>query len=157
VTVLLEHPAVGARCTAPAGWEVVGDERAATVLALEPVRAVDAERLFRANLVLTADPTGLDFRQWQVNTDLLLPEALTDYLLLDLERLEVAGGPGGRRLARHLAPDGTDVTTEQWFTLTGGTGLTLTATVDSWRYDALADVLAAHARSLTVTPPGAAP
>lgn len=144
----------GARVSVPDGWELAVDERSRTAMALEPPRELGGVAAFRCNLVLNADDTALDFRQWQVNTDQLLPEVLTDYLLLDLERLEVAGHAGGRRLARHVAGDGTDVTMEQWFTLVGGTGFTVTATVDSWRYAALADQLSGHARSLTV--PGAA-
>src|SRR5206468_177335 len=74
----------------------------------------------------------------------------TDYLLLDLERLPVAGLPGGRRLARHVSPEGVDLTMEQWFVLVDGAGITVTATVDSWRYDAVTDELTAHALSLAL-------
>ena len=144
---VLEHAPSGSRATAPDGWEVLVDERAQTAAALEPARDAGA---FRANLVLTVVPTALDFRGWQRNTDLLLPRVLHDYLLLDLERVQVAGRPGGRRLARHLAPDGTDVTMEQWFALVDGAGVTLTGTVDTWRYADLADVFATHALGLTV-------
>jgi hypothetical protein len=147
----LEHPSTGARLTAPTGWEVVTDEENdSTVIALEPPRQVDGRAAFRANLVFTAVRTGLDFRQWQVNTDILLSDVLTDFLLLDLEKLEVGGHQGGRRLARHVAADGVDVTMEQWFALVDGMGFTITATVDSWRYDSMADELGAHARSLVL-------
>lgn len=155
---VLEHSGTGARMTVPEGWEVVepgtGEVAEAVVTALEPPRQAPVG--FRANLVLSVVGTGLDFRQWQVNTDIMLPQALTDFVLLDLERLEVAGHPGGRRLARHVGPDGTDLTLEQWFTLVDGAGITVSATVDSWRYDAVADELATHARSLSLPGGGGA-
>ena len=158
MTGFLVHEDTGARLSVPAGWEVVsggpGEVEQAVGAALEPPRegadAAAPAAGFRANLVLSVVPTTLDFRQWQVNTDLLLPQVLTDYLLLDLERLPVAGRPGGRRLARHVSPAGVDLTMEQWFVLVGGAGITVTATVDSWRYDAVADELAAHALSLAL-------
>jgi hypothetical protein len=149
--MILGHAGTGARMSVPDGWEVSADANDATVVALEPPRRSGG---FRASLVLTAVATGADFRQWQVDTDALLPGVLADYLLIDLERLDVAGRAGGRRLARHVGPDGSDLTMEQWFVLVDGTGLTVTATVDSWRYDELADELSRHARSLAV-PDGA--
>jgi len=149
MTAVLEHASTGARMTAPAGWEV-GPQTAhdSTMLALEPARPMVLGPGFRASLVFTAVPTELDFRQWQVNSDLLLPKVLSDYVLLDLERLQVAGCSGGRRLARHVGPGGVDLTMEQWFLLVDGVGITVTATVDSWRYDAVADELCSHALSL---------
>jgi hypothetical protein len=154
--MMLTHAGSGTRMSVPDGWEVSADANDATVVALEPPRGSGDGPAFRASLVLTAVATGADFRQWQVDTDVLLPGVLADYQLLDLERVEVAGRAGGRRLARHRGPDGTDLTMEQWFVLVDGTGITVTATVDSWRYDGLADDLARHARSLAV-PDGARP
>lgn len=158
MTDLLEHAGTGARLSVPTGWEVFsggpGEVAHAVGAALEPPRegaeAAAPAAAFRANLVLAVVPTRLDFRQWQVNTDLLLPQVLHDYLLLDLERLPVAGLPGGRRLARHVSPEGVDLTMEQWFVLVDGAGITVTATVDSWRYDAVTDELTAHALSLAL-------
>lgn len=158
MTGFLDHQGTGARLSVPTGWEVVsggpGEVEQAVGTALEPPRegaeTAAPAAAFRANLVLSVVPTTLDFRQWQVNTDLLLPQVLTDYLLLDLERLTVAGRPGGRRLARHVSPDGVDLSMEQWFVLVGGVGITVTATVDSWRYDAVTDELSAHALSLAL-------
>ena len=80
----------------------------------------------------------------------MLPQMLTDYLLLDLERCQVAGRPGGRRLAHHLTLDGVAVTMEQWFTTVDGVGWTLTATVDSFRYDEQAELLARAAAGLEI-------
>jgi hypothetical protein len=132
---------------APGTWETVtppGPD--ITWVAREPVDPSDPSR-FRANLVLTAVTTaGMSFRDWQAGTDELLPRVLDDYLLVDLERLEVGGRPGGRRLAHHAGPGGEALTMEQWFVLVDDVGHTLTATVDTWRYDELADVCAEVAR-----------
>ena len=141
----LRSPGAGAEVTLPDGWEILPDQPPGTAAAREPV----ADEGFRANLVLTrADNAEIDFRDWQVATDELLPRMLNDYLLLDLERCEVAGRPGGRRLAHHVTPDGVAVTMEQWFTSADGVGHTLTATIDSWRYDAVAAAWASVAAGL---------
>lgn len=106
---------------------------------------------FATNLVLSmADNAGLSFRDWQVATDQMLPRILSDYLLLDLERCQVAGRLGGRRLAHHVAPNGVAVTMEQWFTAVDGVGWTLTATVDSSRYDEQAALFARAAAGLEI-------
>jgi hypothetical protein len=75
----------------------------------------------------------------------VLPRALGDYLLVDLERVEIDGHPGGRRLAHHVDEAGRALTLEQWFVLDGDRGWTLTATVDTLRYDELADTCATAA------------
>ena len=107
-------------------------------------------------MVVTEQPTGgLGFRDWQTGTEELLPRTLPDYLLVDLERLEVDGRPAGRRLAHHAGPGGEALTMEQWFVLVDGVGHTLTATVETWRYDELADSLAGVAASWR--PTGAGP
>lgn len=138
-----------AELTAPPGWEV-HDRPAvgARLVLVEPAGppSPSGSSGFRANLVVTAVPAGgLSFRDWQAGSDEILARALDDYLLIDLERLEVAGRPGGRRLAHHAGPRGEALTMEQWFTLVGDVGHTLTATVDTARYDELADLLATTA------------
>jgi len=144
----LDGPAGRASLPLPAGWQVLADAAPGTAVAVE---VSDSSVGFTSNLVLsTADNAELSFRDWQVATDELLPGMLTDYLLLDLERCDVAGRPGGRRLAHHITPDGTAVTMEQWFTAVAGVGWTLTATVDSLRYDGLADLLARTAAGLLI-------
>ena len=132
-----------AELTAPPGWEVHDRPAAgARLVVVEPA----GPALFRANLVVTAVPAGgLSFRDWQAGSDEILARALDDYLLIDLERLEVDGRPGGRRLAHHAGPGGEALTMEQWFTLVDDVGHTLTATVDTARYDELADLLATTA------------
>lgn len=132
-----------AELTAPPGWEVHDRPAAgARLVVVEPAGPAP----FRANLVVTAVPVGgLSFRDWQAGSDEILARALDDYLLIDLERLELAGRPGGRRLAHHAGPGGEALTMEQWFTLVDDVGHTLTATVDTGRYDELADLFATAA------------
>lgn len=151
MTRRVTHTRSGIAFPAPEAWEVLGEPAADDVVVLEPEWP---GQVFRANLTLTVvDNAGMSFRDWQVATDAALPGMLTDYLLLDLERLEVAGRPGGRRLAHHLSPEGVSLTMEQWFTDVEGTGCTLTATIDSRRYDEQADLFATCARGLLL--PGA--
>lgn len=130
----------------PPGWEELAELPAGVRWAArEPQHPVDPGR-FRANVVLTVDDTAtLSFRDWQTGTDELLPRLLDDYLLVDLEKLEIDGAAGGRRLAHHAGPDGEALTMEQWFVLADGLGQTLTATIDTGRYDALAEVCASVA------------
>lgn len=137
----------GTGCEVPDDWEVSRvDER--SVLAIEPA---DEDGGFRANLVLTvADNGDLDFAEWQRQTDALLPEVLGEYLLLDLEKLPVAGTDGGRRLAHYVGEDLRALVMEQWCVQVGSTGYTLTATVDSLRYDVAAGLFEACAETLEV-------
>lgn len=123
----------------PVGWERLDEPLPTTLwVAVEPADGEPGR--FRGNLVLTCDDvTGISFRDWQVATDDLLPRSLTDYLLIDLERIEIDGHPGGRRLAHHVDAGGRALTMEQWFVRDGDRGWTLTATIDTWRYDELAD------------------
>lgn len=106
---------------------------------------------FRANLVLTVTSNGgLSFRDWQSRTDQFLPRMLTNYSLVDIERLSVAGRPGGRRCARYLAPSGALVLTHQWFTSAGDLGVTLSGTADIFSFAALRTVFAHAAATLTI-------
>lgn len=115
--------------------------------AVEPLDLDDPQR-FRANAVLTCDDTtGMSFRDWQVATDEVMPRALVDFLLIDLEKLEIDARPGGRRLAHHVDGNGRALTMEQWFTLDGDRGWTLTATCETWSYDDLAEVFATLAQT----------
>ena len=135
-----------ARPEPPSGWDTLRQPPPTTLwAAVEPVDP-DAPGRFRANAVLTCDDaTGMSFRDWQVATDEVLPRALGDYLVVDLEKLQVDGCPGGRRLAHHVDDSGRALTMEQWFTLDGDRGWTLTATCETWAYDEVAEVFAALA------------
>lgn len=145
----------------PQGWDKVARPLPGTLwTAVEPVD-LDRPDRFRANLVLTCDDLGaLTFRDWQVASDEVLPTMLQDYLLIDLERLELDGRPAGRRLAHHVDQAARALTMEQWFVAGDDLGWTLTATVETWTYDALADELAAVAAAwhpLTAAPAGKRP
>ena len=132
----------------PAGWDKVARPRPGTLwTAVEPVDLEQPGR-FRSNLVLTRDDLGgLTFRDWQVASDQVLPRMLQDFVLVDLERLDLDGRPGGRRLAHHVDQAARALTMEQWFVADGDLGWTLTATVETLSYDALADALAEVAAS----------
>lgn len=137
----------GAAFEAPDGWDVVRPAPDATVV-IEPDRDDGG---FRANLVLTVGDNGdLSFRDWQNGTDVLLRRELVDFLLLDLEQLDVGGHRGGRRLAHHTGRDGAGLVMEQWFAWVGTTGYTLTATVDALRYPLIATTFDEYAASINL-------
>ncbi len=148
---------VSARCSTvsfshPGSWLRAPGGPAASA-ALDPPRP-DAG--FRANLVLTvADNGNLSFRDWQAGTDRILPILLTDYQVIDLQRLGVAGHPGGRRSAYHRAPCGRMVLMKQWFTSVKGFGVTLTATADLCSSGLLTATFEKAASTLSINPPAA--
>ena len=121
------------RLRLPEGWtQLDAEDPSVLLVAVEP----DDGQPFRSNLVVTAGSLGgLTLRDWQVGSDASLPRALTDYLLLDLEHVEVDGHPGVRRLAHHSA-GGAAVTLEQWATVVDDVGWTLTATVPTMAWAA---------------------
>lgn len=141
--------------TIPTGWQILDEPRVAL-----PLVAVEPQRLeaFRANLVVTVSslPQDMTLRDWQMGTDVLLPETLRDYLLLDLEHVELDGVPGVRRLYCHVA-SGFAVTGEQWAVRHGDRGIALSVTVATVDWDAAADELAACAAGLRLLDPEAAP
>ncbi|GAA4873308.1 hypothetical protein [Serinicoccus chungangensis] len=140
------HEASGATFEAPDGWQVEDTGRPEVLVVLEPERPGGG---VRANLVLTAVGTGgRSFRDWQNGTEALLPQELSDYLVLDLHAVEVDGRPAGTRLAHHVDAEGRALVLEQRFTEADGLGLTLTATVDVLRYPLVAEELSACCASL---------
>lgn len=139
----------GASFCYPASWHAITG-REFVCVAHEPLRADGG---FRANLVLTVvDNAAATFRDWQAGTDRVLPILLEDYEVIDLERLPVAGHPGGRRFARHRGPCGRLLLMNQWFASVDGQGVTLTATADTSSYGLLNSTFDAAARSLRITP-----
>lgn len=135
----------------PTGWEIIGEPRVAL-----PLVAVEPERpdAFRANLVLTASslPEDMTLRDWQMGTDALLPANLHDYVLLDLEHVEIDGVAGIRRLYCHVA-SGFAATGEQWAVVHAGRGLALTATVATVDWDGAADTVGDCAAGLRLMDP----
>ena len=114
----------------PRTWEVHHDVRGIPLVAVEPGPG------FRTTVVVTysAIGEGATLKDWQRDSDRLLPSTLDDYLLLDLEMTIIAGHEGARRLAHHASKDNESLTMEQWVTVVGTTGITLTATCATMRY-----------------------
>lgn len=134
----------------PSDWELADPPGPAIPLvAAEPVTGDGG---IRANVVVTLDAVTMGFEDWQLGNDQLLPGALHDYQLLDLERLTVSGHGGVRRLATHTV-EGRSATMEQWAGLVAQQGWTLTFTVPTMRYAAMAPGLRALAETFTVTAP----
>jgi hypothetical protein len=136
----------GVRLTVPDAWHTeLGSADGVPIVAIAPA----APGAFRANATVTvgAVPPGMSFRDWQSGTDAILPRTLTEYLLLDLEHVEVGGREAVRRLAHHVA-DGVPVTMEQWAVLAAGLGVTLTVTAATPDWAVLADVAATVGASL---------
>lgn len=131
----------------PPGWTVTAPVPGTVWVAIEPVDE-EVPDAFRSNLVVTEVPNErTSFRDWQVGTELVLARELENYQPIDLENLEIDGLRAGRRLAHYVGPGGESLAMEQWFVIVDDVGHTLTATVESWRYDELADVLAEAADS----------
>lgn len=132
----------------PASWDIIGGGEFVCV-ALEPQRTDGG---FRANLVLTVvDNAALTFRDWQAGTDRLLPILLEDYEVIDLQRLTVAGHPGGRRSATHRDACGRPLLMNQWFASVQSQGVTLTATADAASFGLLNSTFVAASRSLRIS------
>ena len=143
------HPG-GMTLPLPEAWERAEDPAPGLVLvAIEPEHAPDDDPGFRANLVVTLDKLddGLGLDDWQAGTERLFPTSLGDYLVLDLERLDLSGVRGIRRLAHHRTEQNSAVTMEQWTTVLphpdgGVAGWSLTASVATAQYPSLADLFA---------------
>lgn len=135
----------------PGGWAPAEAPAGVALLALGP----HDPGAVHPSLVLTVDDvTGLaGLRDWQQGADYLMAAQLGDYLLLDLERLPVAGAEGVRRLAHHVVDGARSVTLEQWAFVHDGLGVTLSATVGTFDYPALASSLRRTAASLAVRAP----
>lgn len=145
----LEH-ASGFGLTLPDGWDVQLDPRAGVALiAIEPV---SDQRPVAMNHVVTVDdlPAGMDFRSWQLGSDVLLAEGLAGYKLIDLDRHEVDCHEAVRRVAVHESP-GWPVTMLQLAVLASGRGYTLTTTVSTLDLPGSLEQIDAVAGSLTVT------
>lgn len=136
--VCLEH---GFAVGLPAGWEVYLDTYPG--VALVGLAPQADEWGFRTNVVVTVErlEAGTTLETWQANADQLLPQTLAEYLLLDLEQVQVGEHRGIRRLAHHAA-DGRAVTMEQWTVLEAGGGFSLTASTSTLGCPALAGRLA---------------
>lgn len=122
-----------------------GDWKWVTHAYVEPLAETSTGVVPSSLTITAADNDGQSFGQWQRTTEDVLPQLFDDYLAIDAQRIEIAGAPGGRRLAHYRAADGGPRTMEQWFVALDGVGHTLTFTVDTRHYDAVADDLAESA------------
>lgn len=124
------HATPGFSIDLPSDWEMQVDPQPAVAIAVLEQRDDDA---FRANLVVTTDdlPDGMDLTIWQAGIEERLPDALNDYYLLDMENVVLDQEPAHRRLAHHITGSGVAVTMQQWSTLCGRRGLSVTTTVDT--------------------------
>lgn len=148
------HPGAGFKMGLPAGYDVELDPR--PEIALAGIAADPDPWGFRTNVVVSTDALdrGMTLRAWQSGADALFERTLTDYLLLDIEHVHVGERAGVRRLAHHNA-QGRAITMEQWSTVDGTRGYTLTASVSTLAYPALAYDLAAIAATFRVEPAAA--
>ena len=153
---LVEHRDAAGRfvLSLPSDWQLADPPGPAVPLVAAEPEPTDGG--FRANVVVTLDAVTMGFEDWQLGNDQLLAGALREYQLLDLERLPVSGHEGVRRLATHTVQD-RSVTMEQWAGLVGQHGWTLTFTVPTMRYAAMAPGLRALAETFVVTTPEDAP
>ncbi|MGA8117441.1 MAG: hypothetical protein WCA46_27710 [Actinocatenispora sp.] len=144
------HPAPGFTIPLPGDWErVPAPHDGIALVALEPER----EPWFRANVVVTTEQLAaeMDLRLWQAYVDELTPRVLTDYRLVDREFTELAARPVLRRLAHHATGRGS-VTMEQWSSIHGTTGFTVTASVATLEYVDAAELFAEIASGLRPDP-----
>lgn len=151
MTALIEyrHPTAGFGFPLPAEWERVEDSQPGVpLIAVEPDHGLG----FRANVVVTVEqlPEGYDLETWQAASEQLLPQQLHEYLLIDSERVEIAGYSALRRLAHHAQAESGAVTMEQWAVTAGEYGLTLTTSVGTLAYTDHTDTFAGMADAFRI-------
>ena len=146
--VVYYHRGEGFAMPVPRTWVLREDpqEKVAVVVA-EP----EADDGFRANLVVTVDrlEPGQSLDDWQQFTEEVSPRLLDDYVLLDTELQDNGGFAVFRRLAHHVNHDGVPLTMEQWATVRGSRGYTLTATEMTMRLPYSAGLFATVAKGFS--------
>jgi hypothetical protein len=142
------HPTEGFSLGVPTSWEVRLDEPVAFIAA-DPTTD---QWGFRTNFVISCEALddGMTMNDWQAGDEKGLDTTLFDYLLIDRQPVHVDGRSGLRRLGQH-GVDGRAVTFEQWTTVDGDRGLTLTASGSTLAYPALSPLFAAVAASFRIT------
>lgn len=142
---MYRHSAAGFAMPAPRTWTVRENPQDQVAVA---VIAPESDGDFRPNLVVTIDELepGRTLESWQEFTESVSPQLLGEYLLLDNELLERHGHPVFRRLAHHANPDGVALTMEQWCTVRGRRGYTLTGTAATMDLQQTTGLFAAVAR-----------
>lgn len=114
--------------------------------------APESDDEFRPNIVVTVDDLepGQTLEQWQEFVDSVSPQMLDQYVLIDNEITEHDGYSVYRRLAHHANPDGTALTTEQWATVRGSKGYTVTTTAATMDLKQSAGLFAAIAQGFHI-------
>lgn len=111
----------------PSDWAIHEDpHEQVAVAAIAPGHEAD----FHSNVVVTVDELEPDrtIESWQEFTETTSAQVLDQYLLIDNETFEVDGHAVFRRLAHHANSGGEALTMEQWSTVRGRRGYTVTAT-----------------------------
>lgn len=139
-----QHPSAGFTLSLPEGWETATDVAGVALIAVAPDRGAG---WFRTNLVVTLEQLATpDLATWQEEALALMRYGLNEFLLVDVEEVEVAGYRA-RRLVAHHRPEtdgqAASVTMEQWTLVVGRLGYTLTASMASLDYPELADMFTA--------------
>ena len=142
--MLWRHRRAGFAIPLPRDWHIQEDPRADVALIAVAPESDD----FRPNIVVTVDELEPDrtLQSWQEFTDSASEQLLDQYLLIDTEVLERHGHPIARRLAHHPNADGVALTMEQWSTVRGRLGYTVTATAQTMGLQYVAGLFAAVAR-----------
>jgi hypothetical protein len=132
------HPTMGFTLPIPGSWETIADVPGVALIAVEPARGES----FRPNLVVTAERVteGVELGRWATAGDEALGEALHRHLWLDDGEIELNGRRARRTLSAYTSPENHSVTMEQWTFAEGTCGYTITASVWTLEYDALAEV-----------------
>ncbi|MGH3358955.1 MAG: hypothetical protein ACRDO7_09125 [Nocardioidaceae bacterium] len=124
------HRGSGFALPAPRTWRMQEDPQDKVAVAMvAPPNGDD----FRPNLVVTVDDLepAQTLEPWQEFVESKMAEVLDCYMLLDTELLENGGFPVFRRLGHHLNADGVALTMQQWATVRGSRGYTLTTTAST--------------------------
>lgn len=143
--VVYYHRGEGFAMPVPRSW-VLRENPQDTIAVV--VAAPDEEDGFRTNLVVSVDrlEPGQTLDDWQQYAEEAAPGLLADYVLLDTELQDNGGHTVFRRLAHHVNPDGIPLTMEQWATVRGNRGYTLTATEMTMRLPNSAGLFATVAK-----------
>lgn len=142
--VMYRHANAGFSVPAPRDWLLQEDPQdKVAVVIVAPERGDD----FRPNMVVTVDELepGQTLQAWQDFVESINPQMLDRYLLIDTEVRTLRGHDVFRRFAHHANPDGVALTMDQWSTVRGNTGYTLTTTAETMELQQTAGMFAAIA------------
>lgn len=137
----------------PPDWQVREDlDETTPLVGIEPSDDHRHDGAFRANVVVTAGdvPDGLSFDDWLHLNDVANAQKLADYFLLDAEIYQQHGRAMHRRMAHHTVENQTAVTIQQWSTMRGRRGYTLTASSQTLNLQNMAALFNVIANEFTI-------